>query len=83
MKSSTTRAFRKQLSELPSAVRQQARKQFRLWLENPQHPSVHFKPVGQYWSARVNREIRALAVRRADDIVWFYIGPHDGYERQL
>jgi hypothetical protein len=31
----------------------------------------------------INREIRALAVRRADDIVWFYIGPHDGYEKQL
>jgi hypothetical protein len=31
----------------------------------------------------INREIRALAVRRADDIVWFYIGPHDSYERQL
>ena len=44
---------------------------------------MHYKPVGQYWWARVNREIRALGVRRADDIVWFYIGPHDGYERQL
>jgi hypothetical protein len=63
MKSSTTRASRKQLAELPSAVRQQARKQFRLWLGNPQHPSVHYNPVGQYWSARGNREIRALGVR--------------------
>jgi hypothetical protein len=83
MKSSTTRGFRKQLSGLPSTVRAQARKQFRLWLGNPQHPSVHFKPVGQYWSARVNREIRALGIRRDDHIVWFYIGPHDGYERRL
>jgi hypothetical protein len=34
-----------------------------LWLGNPQHPSVHYNPVGQYWSARGNREIRALGVR--------------------
>ena len=83
MKSSTTRAFRKQLFELPPSIRKQPKKQFRLWVANPQHPSVHFKPVGQYWSARVNRETRALAIRRDDDIVWFYIGPHDGYERRL
>ncbi len=42
-------------------MRRQARKQFRIWLKNPQHPSLHFKPVGSYWSARVNRDIRVIA----------------------
>jgi hypothetical protein len=58
-------------------VRRQARKQFRIWLKNPQHPSLHFKPVGSYWSARVNRDIRVLGIRRNDEIVWFYIGAHE------
>jgi hypothetical protein len=83
MKSSTTLAFRKRLAALPTPLQAAARKQFRLWIENPFHPSLHFKPVGRYWSARVNREIRALGLRHNDEIVWFYIGVHDGYESQI
>jgi hypothetical protein len=83
MKSSTTAGFRRQLAALPAAIRKQARKQFRIWLRNPHHPSLHFKPVGNYWSARVNRDIRVLGVRRGEEIVWFYIGKHDGYEGRI
>jgi hypothetical protein len=83
MKSSTTAAFSRQLAALPDPVRRQAWKQFRIWLKNPQHPSLHFKPVGSYWSARVNRDIRVLGIRRNDEIVWFYIGAHDGYESRI
>ena len=57
MKSPTTTGFRRQLAALPDPVRRQARKQFGIWLKNPQHPSLHFKPVGSFWSARVNRDI--------------------------
>lgn len=83
MKSSTTHAFRKRLAKLPPRVRRQAIKQFRLWLADPSHPSLHFKPVGLYWSARVNREIRVLGIRRNDEVAWFYIGTHDGYEERI
>jgi hypothetical protein len=83
MKSSTSASFRKQLEALPSHVQAKARNQFRLWKDNRSHPSVHFKPVGAYWSARVDREIRALGFRKGDFIVWFYIGSHDGYEDHL
>jgi hypothetical protein len=83
MKSLTTAGFRRQLAALPVATRKQARKQFRIWLKNPQHPSLHFKPVGNYWSARVNRDIRVLGVRRGEEIVWFFIGKHDGYEGRI
>jgi hypothetical protein len=83
MKSSTTAGFRKQLAELPAPIRKQAKKQFLIWFRNPNHPSVHFKPVGSYWSARVNRDIRVLGVRRGDEIVWFFIGKHDGYEEKI
>jgi len=46
-------------------------------------PGSNMAEVHKLRAIGINREIRALAVRRADDIVWFYIGPHDGYERQL
>jgi hypothetical protein len=83
MKSSTTLAFRKQFATLPASLRAQARKQFRLWLENPFHPSLHFKPVGRYWSARVSREVRVLGIRQNDVMIWFFIGVHDDYEGRI
>ena len=49
---------------LPEDIRALADKQFPLVKANPSHPSVHFKKVGKYWSARVNVNavMRALAV---------------------
>jgi hypothetical protein len=32
---------------------------------------------------RVNQSYRALGVRTGDEIVWFWIGDHDEYERLL
>ena len=83
MKSSTTLPFRKQFGVLQAPVREQARKQFRLWLNDPFHPSLHFKQVGAYWSVRVTRDISVLGVRRNNEVVWFYIGGHDGYEGRI
>jgi hypothetical protein len=83
MKSSTSAAFRKQFEALAPDVRRQARKQFRLWLEDHWHPSLHFKRVGPYWSVRVDRDHRALGVESDGMIVWFFIGRHDSYERRI
>jgi mRNA-degrading endonuclease RelE of RelBE toxin-antitoxin system len=81
MKSSTTPSFRKRLRELPSEVRRLARKNFKLWLRDPRHPSLHFKRVGEIWSARVGSDYRALAIVKGEFTEWFWIGPHDQYER--
>jgi hypothetical protein len=83
MKSSTSTAFRKQFGALSPEVRRLARKQFRLWLEDHWHPSLHFKRVGPYWSARVDRDHRALGLENDGAIVWFFIGRHDDYERRI
>ncbi len=50
---------------------------------NPKHRSLRLKKVGQYWSARVGLEFRAVAIESDDDLVWFWIGPHDEYERLI
>ena len=65
---------------LPAPVRRQADKSFRLLKENPQHPSLHFKKVGRFWSVRVGLHYRAIATEAADGLVWFWIGTHGEYD---
>ena len=83
MKSLTTRGFRDRLEALPPEVQRLALKNFRLWLRAPFHPSIHFKKVGKYWSARVGSDYRALALVVGDQAEWFWIGPHSEYDRLI
>jgi len=50
---------------------------------DPGHPSLHFKRVGRFRSARVGLHYRALAVEVADRLVWFWIGTHADYDRLI
>jgi hypothetical protein len=77
----TTPRFRDRLDELPQPVQDLARKNFRLLKENPGHPSLQFKKVGRFWSARVGLNHRALAVEDGPDFIWVWIGDHDEYDR--
>jgi hypothetical protein len=70
---------------LPQEVRNRADKQFSSLKANSQHPSLQFKSVGErhseeIWSARVTLNHRALAIKRADGYLWFWIGDHKTYE---
>ena len=66
---------------LAPEVRRLALKNFRLWLRDPRNPSIQFKKVGVFWSARVGSDHRAVGVVANDGIEWFWIGPHDEYDR--
>jgi hypothetical protein len=68
---------------LPQDVRQLADRSYALLKTNPSHPSLHFKKVGQFWSARVGLHYRAVAVDAGDDLVWFWIGSHADYDKLL
>ena len=83
LNSSTTKSFRDRFGKLPPDIRRLARKNFKLWLRNPSHPSLHFKKTGDFWSARVGGNHRALAVWNQDQVEWFWIGAHDEYEKLL
>ena len=66
-------------------MRSRADKQFALLKENPQHPSLQFKKLGErhgqdIWSARVSLKYRALAIRLQDEYLWFWIGEHNVYD---
>ncbi len=69
--------------QLPDEVRDLADKNFALLQHDPQHPSLRLKKVGAFWSDRVGLRYRALARHRTEGLVWFWIGPHDAYERFL
>ena len=68
---------------IPRNAQRAADKQFERFRKDPTHPSLHLKPVGGLWSARINDAYRALAVREDDVFYWFWVGPHDQYERLI
>lgn len=86
MNSRTTERFRRCYALLPAQVQRQAREAYRLFRDDPKHPSLQFKkvhPTLPVYSARVNLDDRAVGVLAGDEIVWFWIGPHKEYERLL
>lgn len=86
MNSHTTSRFRELLSKLPQRVGAKARKAYRLFQQDPQHPSLQFKkghPSQPYYSARVDDQYRVVGIQSNGTMVWFWIGHHDEYERLL
>jgi hypothetical protein len=84
MTSQTTRRFRESFARLPKSVQRQARAVYRLFQQNPAHPSLHFKTVhttGLIYSVRVGLDYRALGLREADVMIWFWIGSHADYDK--
>jgi len=41
------------------------------------------KKVGIFWSARIGLPYRVIGKKRAEGLVWFWIGRHDRYEAIL
>lgn len=86
MRSHVTKKFRRLFSALPSEVREQARKSYRLWKENPAHPGTHFKRVHQQppiYSVRIGIGWRAVGLREGETIIWFWVGSHAEYDQLL
>ena len=53
MKHRATPRFWRCYNDLPKDVRKLADRCYALLKDNPSHPSLRFKKVGQFWSARV------------------------------
>lgn len=68
---------------LPAAVQELADRSFALLKADSGHSSLHFKKIGQLWSARVGLHYRALAIEVGDDLAWFWIGSHSEYDRLI
>lgn len=86
VRSLTTEDFRVLLASAPAEIQARARATYRVWSDNPAHPSLRFKRVhaGQpIYSVRITLDWRALCVLNDDVAIWFWIGRHGEYERLL
>ena len=86
MQSHTTEEFRTLLTAAPAAVQTKAQTAYRLWAENPAHPSLRFKKVHStlpVYSVRIDLDWRAVGVLNKGVMIWFWIGPHSEYETLL
>lgn len=86
MQSQTTEKFRQLLLAAPPAIQAKAQGAYRLWSENPDHPSLRFKKVHDQlpiYSVRIDLNWRAVGVLRGGTMIWFWIGPHSEYEMLL
>jgi hypothetical protein len=76
-------AFWEAYRHLPESVRALADKNYMLLKQNPQHPSLHLKKMGRFWSVRVGSRYRSLAVEIDGGLLWFWIGSHADYDRLI
>jgi len=81
--SKATEAFWKAYRDLPDEIKQRARTAYRLWRENPSHPSLRFKQIHAsepIYSVRVGLGWRAVGVRAGEEMLWYWIGSHSDYD---
>ena len=72
--------------KLPDNVRRQVTHALSLWRQDPFYNSLQFKQAktkDPVWSIRIGRQHRALALREADTVEWFWVGSHDEYMKLL
>ena len=79
----TRRDFWTYYQNLPPEVQRLADEKFELLKQDPAHPSLNFKKVGRYWSARITQQYRALALEDAGVFLWVWIGKHDEYMKRI
>lgn len=86
MNSKTTERFRKCYSELPDRIKKQARDAYKLFRDDPYHPSLHFKRIHStqpVFSVRVTLDYRAAGLLKENCMIWFWIGSHAEYEKTI
>ncbi len=69
MKHKATPRFWECYKQLPQGVKKLADKCFELLKQEPQHPSLHLKKVGRFWSVRIGKQYRALAVEHEGELL--------------
>ena len=79
VKHNATPQFRELYNALPEQIQRLADKNFGLLKADSQHPSLHFKKVGDLWSARAGLDYRVLGVDNDGGVLWFWIGSHAAY----
>lgn len=83
LRSFLTPSFRKLYAALPKAVQNLADDKYRLFQQDPFHPSLDFQAKGKVWTVAIGRSYRGIARRFGDDLYWVWIGSHEDYNNVL
>ena len=89
MKSKRTKNFKKLFDRLPEAIKENARKQYQLFVKDPLHPSLRTKLIGSTRNERfkmfevtVGMGYRATYFMDTDVYIWFWIGTHGSFDNR-
>lgn len=86
MISRTRPSFWREYEALDPRTKLCARRAYRQFAANPDHPSLRFKKFHGFsnvWSVRINEQYRAVGERNGDVIEWAWIGSHNDFEKQF
>ena len=67
-------------------MQEDARRAYQIFRANPAHPGLHFKKIegeADIYSVRIGLDYRALAVRKDERVVWYWIGTHAEYDHLI
>jgi hypothetical protein len=84
MISLTSPYFWRLYRQLSSELREAARRAYRHFQMNPNHPGLHFhrqRTNDELWSARITKNHRAVGLVEGNTITWFWIGNHEEFDR--
>ena len=76
--------FIKCFKNLPNRIQQRARRSYKLWRENPDHPGLEYKRISRakpVYSARIGIGWSALCIKKNNYVIWFWIGSHADYDK--
>ena len=83
MKHIAVPSFWELYNKLPEEIKNLADKNYQILKENPNHPSLHFKKVDEYWTVRIGLKYRAIAIQSDEHFIWFWIGNHTEYDKMI
>lgn len=86
MTSHITDDFTACYNRLPDRIKKQAKKAYKLWKKDPEHPGLEFKKVSKnkpVYSVRITLGWRVIGVKHKNEMIWFWIGSHADYEKVL
>ena len=78
--------FLEALRRLDPATRRKVQRAYHLFKDNPRHGSLKFRRVRgtrNHYSARIDDNYRVLGVVEGNVITWYWVGPHDEYDRMI
>ena len=86
MISRTNPRFWGAFGRLDPEIQRKVRRAYELFQNDPRHGSLKFRRVRgtrNHYSARVDDYYRVLGVVEGDTITWYWVGPHDEYDRMI